>query len=172
MIQRIIVLLIISLSITSCASVYYISDHLSTAEKKEFKTYTTEDHCDQEISKLQAQRIKNAIDITMRDLGYQRAENGDLLVQYFVKNTTKQFVEECEDDYDRWTGGETCREMVITYEEGSIIIDMIDTDINTIIWHGAARGPSFKAMSKPDQEINRMVSKLLNYFQKGETKLK
>lgn len=171
MIRRIVVLLFAILSITSCSSVYYISDHINSAGQKEFKTYTTEDHCDKEISKLQAQRIKNAVDIAMRDLGYRRADNGDLLVQYFVKNTTKQYVEECDNDYDRWTGGETCREMVFTYEEGSIIIDMVDTDINTIIWHGAARGPSFNAMNKPDQEINRMVAKLLSYFEAGETKL-
>ncbi len=169
---RYLFLLAILVSLNSCAGVYYISDHKQDIEKKTYSSYMTEDHCDDAINPIMQQRIKNAVDIKMRSMGYKYSERGDLLVQYFVKNTTKEYLQKCENDYDRWAGGETCREMVITYEEGSIIIDMIDTDNNTIIWHGAARGPSFNAMRKPDKDINQMVSKLLDYYHAGETSLK
>ena len=168
---RILLLLILSVAFSSCSSVYYISDHMNIDSDKIYKTYMTEDHCDKSITPIQAQRIKNAVDLNMRSLGYVETETADILVQYFVKNTTKEYVQECENDYDRWTGGETCREMVITYEEGSIIIDLIDTDNNTIIWHGAARGPSFNAMRKPDKDINQMVGKLLEFYVEGESNL-
>jgi hypothetical protein len=162
--MRNILLLGILLFLTSCSQVYYVSDPAAGLDSNKYMSYGTEEHCDEEVSQLNLQRIKNALDIGMRDIGLERSDRPDLLVKFFVKNKTKKYIEECADHYDRWTGGETCREKVLTYEEGSIVIDFIDTDTNTIVWHGAAHGPSFNTLKKPDQEINRMVSKLIKMY--------
>ena len=114
---------ILTLLMFSCSSVYYVSDPALGLDASTYQSYGTEEFCDEEISMLNMQRIKNAVDISMRDIGYARSDDPDVLIKYFVKNKTKKYIEECADHYDRWTGGETCRERVLTYEEGSIIID-------------------------------------------------
>lgn len=156
--------LLLAIGFSSCSKVIYISDPLENTDFSVYQTYGTEEHCDEGISSLNAQRIKNAVEVNLRKNGYTVSNNPDLLVKYFVKNTTKKIVEECSDYYDRWTGGETCRERVVNYEEGSIVIDFIDTHKNTIIWHGAAKGPSFQKLSKPGEDINNMVKKLVDLY--------
>ena len=156
---------ILALLMVSCSNIYYISDPNEGLNASLYNSYNTEESCDEEISRLNMQRIKNAVDISMRDIGYAKSENPDVLVKYFVKSQTKeQYIQECTNHYSRWIRGMICRERVLTYEEGSIVIDIIDTQTNTIIWHGAVRGPSFDSFSRPNQDINRMVKKLIAMY--------
>lgn len=167
--KNIILLILLGVGISSCSKVIYVSDPLENTDFTIYNTYGTEEHCDESISSINMQRIKNSVEVNLRKNGYVVSGNPDILVKYFVKDKTKKIIEECSDYYDRWTGGETCRERVVNYEEGSIVIDFIDTNKNTIIWHGAAKGPSFNKLSDPGKDIDRMVSKLINlYFLNGQ----
>lgn len=163
--KKVITLLIIASCISSCSTVSYMTDNLKQVDIPNFRTYATEDNCDdKEINPIMLQRVKNAIDINMRDNNIVRSSNPDMLVQYFIKNEVKTSFSQCRIDYDRWVGGEDCRNKVISYEEGSIIIDFVDTNTSTIVWHGAIRGPSFNYMKDPDTKINEMVTNLLDHF--------
>ncbi len=163
--KKIITLLCLALLLTSCATVSYMTDNLVDVDIPNFRTYSTEDHCeDQDINPIMLQRVKNAIDISMRNRSVVRSKNPDMIVQYFIKNEMKNYYSTCRIDYNRWEGGEDCRNKVITYEEGSIVIDFVDTNTNTIVWHGAIKGPSFNYMKDPDTKINNMVSNLLEHF--------
>ncbi len=148
----------------SCSPILYVSDHLNSFDPLQYTTYGMEENCGDEINPIMAIRIKNALEKNLRQNGYENHENPDLLVKYFIKNITKKYVEECTNEYDRWHGGETCKARVISYEEGSIVIDIIDTNNNTIIWHGAVRGPSFENIKNPNSRINEMIDELLEYY--------
>lgn len=150
--------------LSSCASVSYMSDSLSDVDLPEFESYSTIDNCDESVNPIMVLRVKNAIDINMKRERKVRSKNPDVLVQYFIKNETKSYQSNCRVDYDRWVGGEECRDKVITYEEGSIVVDIVNTNNNTIVWHGVIKGPSFNYIKDPDTKINEMVSNLMSLF--------
>lgn len=167
--KNIIALLFICIGLASCSRVSYMTDNLQDVDIPSFRTYATEDHCDdKEINPIMLQRVKNAIDINMRDHNITRSGHPDMLVQYFIKNELKSYSTHCRIDYDRWIGGVDCRNKVVSYEEGSIVIDFVDTNTNTIVWHGAIKGPSFNYMKDPDTKINEMVSNLMDLFFDGK----
>lgn len=148
----------------SCSSTRYTSDSLQDVDAKAYHTYVMEDNCGDDINPIMQIRIKNALEKKLRSSDYTMSPNADILVKYFVKNTSKHYVEECTDEYERWEGGQTCQERVITYEEGSIVIDMIDTRTNTIIWHGAAFGPSWDSIHDPNKKVDAVIAKLLDRY--------
>jgi hypothetical protein len=123
-----------------------------------------EDNCADDINPIMQLRIKNALERTLRNHDYSKSLDADILVKYFVKNVTKKYVEECREEYARWEGGKLCEEKVVNYVEGSIVIDIIDTRTNTIIWHGAAYGPSWSSIRDPNKKVNEVVMKLLDRY--------
>jgi len=155
------------LSITawvSCSSTQYISDSLQDVDASKYHTYIMEDNCADDINPIMQIRIKNALEKKLRNNDYSKHSNADILVKYFVKNVSKKYVEECREEYARWEGGKVCQERVVNYVEGSIVIDIIDTKTNSIIWHGAAYGPSWSSISNPNKKINEVVDNLLERY--------
>lgn len=148
----------------SCSSTQYVSDSLQDVDPSKYHTYVMEDNCADDINPIMQIRIKNALERTLRNNDYSRNSNADILVKYFVKNLSKKYVEECREEYARWEGGKVCQERVVNYVEGSIVIDVIDTRTNTIIWHGAAYGPSWSNISDPNKKVNEVVNKLLERY--------
>lgn len=148
---------------SSCASVRYSTDMLPDTIFPSFRTFAVEENCDRDVNPIMAIRFSNAINKEMTSRGYTRSDNPDILVQAFMKNEKRSFIDEC-DYYDRWEGGEYCKSRYITYEEGTAIIDIVNTNDQRIIWHGTATGGSFNYMSNADNKINAMVSNLLNKF--------
>ena len=155
---------VIIIGLASCSSTQYLTDSLGSVDTSQFTSYTLEDNCGDDINPIMQIRIKNGIQQSLRDRNLTNNNNADLLIKYFVKNTNKKYVQECRDDYLRWEGGRRCIDRVITYEEGSLVVDMIDTRTNTIIWHGAAYGASWDRLSDPNKHINKTVSGLLDRF--------
>ena len=156
--------MILMTSLISCNSLYYQSDFLEEVNPHEYESYYTEVQCDDDVNPIVAQRIQNAIDKNARRLGYRPDRNGDLLVKYLIKNTSKKFIDECVHEYQRFGGGEFCRDRVVTYKEGSLIMDIINTSTNEIIWHGAAYGPSFNDWKDADRKVNEMVGTLFDRY--------
>ncbi|MDF1698422.1 MAG: DUF4136 domain-containing protein [Saprospiraceae bacterium] len=149
---------------TSCSTTQFVSDSLGDVDPNLYHTYTMEDNCSDDINPIMQIRIKNAIESKLRNNDYSKNDNADLLIKYFVKNLSKKYVEECREEYNRWEGGKLCQERVVTYVEGSIVIDIIDTKTNSIIWHGAAYGPSWSSISNPNQKVNEVVNTLLTKY--------
>lgn len=152
------------LMLSSCASTQYVSDSLGTVDASQYNTYVMEDNCADDINPIMQIRIKNALEKKLRMNNYTNNKNADILVKYFVKNISKKYVEECKEEYSRWEGGKYCQERVVNYVEGSIVIDIIDTRTNAIIWHGAAYGPSWSSLSDPNKKVNEVVNKLLERY--------
>jgi len=151
----------------SCSTTQYISDSLQDVSPTKYHTYEMEDNCSDDINPIMQIRIKNALEKKLRNNDYSQSSNADILVKYFVKNLSKKYVEECREEYARWEGGKLCQERVVNYVEGSIVIDMIDTRTNTIIWHGAAFGPSWSSISDPNKKVDEVVDTLLERYFKS-----
>lgn len=152
------------LCMNACSSTSYFADSMYEENPVSFKTYMTEEHCDENVNRIMALRIKNAIDISLTERGYSRSEDADFLVQYFVKLEQKSFVQTLCNYYDRWEGGESCEARVIDYEEGTIVIDLIDTKNNSIFWHGAITCAPFDDLKDPNQQLLDMVRNLFEKY--------
>lgn len=148
----------------SCSPTQYFSDNLGNLDTSKYQSYMTEDNCADDINPIMQIRIKNALDKNFRKNNYQQKPNADVLVKYFVKNLSKKYVEECREEYARWEGGKLCQERVVNYVEGSIVVDIIDTRTNTIIWHGAAYGASWSRIKDPNKKVDEVINKLLNKY--------
>ena len=159
--------ILLAMILSSCSSVYTWSDQREGVDFYSYQTYMIDEQCSDYnpgINPINQQRIKNAIELELRDLGYMRAENADINVKFLVKNETKFFYENCLRDYSGYRGGEMCIEKVHTYEEGSLVIDLIDIRSNTAIWHGGASGKSWKKIENPQSAISKMVSSIFNQY--------
>ncbi len=162
--HHVVIVVFATLLFQACSPTRYVSDSLAEIDTSQYKTYSMEENCTDDINPIMQIRIKNALETSLRSNNYSKSSNADVLVKYFVKNMNKQFVEECREEYNRWEGGEYCKERVINYVEGSIVIDIVDTRTNSIIWHGAAYGPSWSSLSNPNKKVKEVVDNLLSRY--------
>ena len=148
--------------LSSCASIEYVSDHLIEDGINGFKTYKIDDYCDADINTDIKETIKKSVNKNMADLGYNVSDSPDIIVQYFVKSIPREAtIQDCNVDYDQWEGGVVCKDKVITYEEGSMVIDFINNKTQEIIWHGAIRGLSLHEWRISKKQLDEKIAHLL-----------
>ncbi len=165
--RRLLILFIMIGFYASCSSITYWTDHQEDVDFSDYSTYKIDDQCSDYnpgINPIHQQRIKNAIEIALRDLNYSKSEDADLSIKYFVMNETKYFYEHCLPEYDDVAGGGQCIDKVYTYEEGTLVIDFIDIRRNLAVWHGGANGDSWDNMSNADETINEMVGRIMQEY--------
>lgn len=163
---KVIVIFSILLLSASCSDQIW-SDYDTGVDRKEFETYMMYVH-DTEyelgVNPINKIRIENAVKANLRDLGLKTSENPDLLVKYFVKLDQKEFIETCNNTYNEFSGGEYCIERVVTYEEGTLVIDIIDASEDKIVWHGVVQGAPIDRSRNPDKKIKTVIRKLMKEF--------
>ena len=155
--------------IYSCGSVTHWTDFEEGTTFEDYRTYKIDEQCSDYnpgINPIHQQRIKNAIELELRSMGYAKAEEADINIKFFVKNETKYFYEECLPEYDEFTGGQRCVERVHTYEEGTLVIDFIDISENLAVWHGGASGESWDRLDNASQKIGKMVRAIIGDYRK------
>lgn len=151
--------------LTGCMSVRYVVDRQDVGRHDSYKTYRIEEHCLDipiGVNPINQQRIQNAIEVNLRNYGLLSEKgDADLLVKYYVKNKTIYYNSGCDDYYENVKGGQQCVERISSYEEGSLIVDVIDQLAQKVIWHGAAVGPTYDEMKDPQKKIDKIVGELL-----------
>ena len=160
---------IITVIFGSCSSPQYWSNYEADKNYNSYSTYQLEAHEDKfmvGVDHISELRIRNAIELELRGMGLRPSDSPDLLVKYLVKNETKFFTEFCSAYYEDVEGGDICFDRVITYEEGSMVIDFVDLSKSVVIWHGGSVGKGWEEMRNPDKEIRKMVGLLLSEFEK------
>ena len=148
----------------SCNSIRYYSDHLEETPILKGKTYSVEGDCQRGVNRIQEIRVSNSIHDFFQSRGYERSENPDVLIQFFIKEERNSYLTQECDYYGRWMYGEHCSTRVVDYTEGSIVVDVIQTNSESIIWHGVIYGPKFDYIKNPNQKISQYVDKLLGDY--------
>ncbi len=169
--------------LTSCSSIKVLSDYDQQANFNGYKSYafykTGIDKA--QISDLDKKRILRAIENEMSGRGFIKSENPDLLVSIFTKE------EERVDVYNNnfgwgwggawgwgpawawgpgwgwgWGGGTG----VSTSTQGSLYIDLIDTQTKELVWQGKGEGTlsNTKNIEKKEQRIREFVSQILEQY--------
>ncbi|KQC31131.1 DUF4136 domain-containing protein [Flagellimonas eckloniae] len=167
--------------LTSCSSVRVIADYDKEANFKTYKTYafykTGIDKA--QISDLDKKRILKAIDAEMSSRGFVKSEQPDVLVSIFTKERERVDVYNNNFGwgwgwggfYNPWLwgpgwGGGWGGNNVSTRTEGSLYIDLIDTQNRELVWQGRGVGTlnNIKNIEKKEERIREFVSQILQEY--------
>lgn len=173
LIQLIVVLALSCFS--GCSSISVSSDYRDSTGFTTLRTFswilkTPEGDIDLGgINQLVRERIQDAIAAELANKGYIEiiAGNSDFYVTYFVRTEERIRVENMGGPFIRpyWGMGMGYAE-VYQYEEGTLIIDLLDGKKQNIIWRGVAKGVVDWKGTTGGQTgmINEAVQKVLAQF--------
>jgi hypothetical protein len=118
-------------------------------------------------------RIRSAVDRTLAGKGIRQVEvsQADFLVNYYVNLEQKIRVDTVPTTsygygYGGWYGGTASETRVQQYEEGTLILDVVDPEKDELLWRGSGSTRVSKKTSPEAREkkIDEIVSKLLESF--------
>jgi hypothetical protein len=118
------------------------------------------------------QRIRNAVNQALPNRGLTRDEdNPDLLVVYHLGVQDKVQVTDWGYSYGRSYYGMGARDIdVYQYQQGTLIIDLVDSQAKTLVWRGSGTKTLGSSNISPEQQqknINEAVGKILSQFPPG-----
>ena len=122
-----------------------------------------------EMNDLIIKRIKNAVDHQLQTKGFREvSENPDFLIAIHI--TTQQKINIVDWGYSYgpyWRRGYPYGGVEIyQYQEGTLIIDVINAAKKELVWRGSATAVSEPDLSpdKRTQKINKAVAKIMEKF--------
>ena len=116
---------------------------------------------------LNDNRIKSAMESQLNLNGFRmQTEKPDFIVAYYVTTRNKLNVQDYSYGPPRWFGSRDIR--VNQYQEGTLMVDFIDTKTNQVVWRGRASGTL--ELKGVDKKISKSVEKLVKQFVKDTQK--
>ena len=170
---KLIPLFIFILLLSSCNAVRVNSDFDKDVNFSQFKTYafykTGIDKA--EISDLDKKRILRSIDNHMQKKGFTKSETPDLLINIFTKEKQQVDVNQFNTGWgygwgmgwNPWLWGGNSN-MVNTYTEGTLFIDLIDAKKKEMVWQGEGQGNLTKNSSEKEGVIDEFVRRILEQY--------
>ena len=117
-------------------------------------------------------RVREAVDRELAAKGYTKtgASSANFLVTYYLGLESKIDIHTIHSSYGYgyrgWYGGMGTETMVDQYDEGSLILDVLDPKGSDLLWRGtgSARVSTSNTPEKREQRINDAVAKILATF--------
>ncbi|RKS53631.1 uncharacterized protein DUF4136 [Gillisia mitskevichiae] len=172
------VLLFLAVGITSCSTVKVASDYDQKVDFSQYKSFAFFkpgiDKAD--ISDLDKKRILRAIEEEMTAKGFTKSEEPDLLVSIFTK--TKENINIYQNNrygygygwgWNPWYWG-AGQNTVNTTSEGTLYIDLIDSNGKELVWQGMGTAALAKEVNKKQERISEIVEKIFEKYPPGQTK--
>jgi hypothetical protein len=173
------VLVAAALVATGCSSISVRQDYDTQADFVAYKTYawiqqpTTavgNARAAQQMNTLLDKRIKDAVNAQLAAKGMTLVtENPDVLVMYYTGIDNKIEVQDYGYTYPRygyggWYGGGQVD--VYEYNEGTLIVDLIDAKSDQLVWRGTATKVIDETASAQEREanLNEVISKLFAQY--------
>ena len=159
--------------LAGCSSVTTSYDFDPDAKFEGLETYRwIESKVDEDADPLVLGRVKRAVDDGLAAAGYRKIESGgaDFGVAAHLRSRQRIAVRDTGYvgpyygyGYAHWVDR---RVDVYEYEEGSLILDVVDAKTNKLVWRGVARA-AVPENPKPEERtklVNEAVTKLLADF--------
>ncbi len=160
---------IILIAISACSSVRVTSDYDKEVDFTNFKTFDfTQEANDLPIMDLNRRRILNAVTTEMELRGYQKQNSPDLLVDLHVSTEQKVDMTSTTNwygssyHYGYWRGYTRNTIDVNQYTEGSLFIDLINTENNNLVWQGVGTKTLAENTQNQDEIIKKAVKKIFS----------
>ncbi|CAM4161437.1 DUF4136 domain-containing protein [Gillisia hiemivivida] len=171
------VLLLLAVGMTSCNTVKVASDYDQNVNFSQYKSFAFFkpgiDKAD--ISDLDKKRILRAIEEEMMSKGFTKSEEPDLLVSIFTK--TKENINIYQNNrfgygygwgWYPWYWG-AGQNTVSTTSEGTLYIDLIDSEGKELVWQGMGTAALAKEVNKKQERISEIVEKIFEKYPPGQT---
>jgi hypothetical protein len=167
--KRAVCLLALGLAIVGmgCSSMSINHDYDTSVDFRSYKTFDWIEQPTspagnaqqaQQRSDLLAKRIRNAVNSELGQKGMWRdTGNPDLLLVYHTGVQNKVNVTDWGYSYGRgYYGGYGSNIDVYSYDEGTLIVDLIDTKTKELVWRGSAK----KALSSnpSPEEVDKTIT--------------
>lgn len=160
---------------SSCATVRVQTDYDPAADFTRLRSYAWQPRppradADPRISNdLLDARIRSAVDRVLQARGYQVTTDAtpDFHVAYIVTIDTRTDIHTVPVSYGwGWWGVMGTETYVDRYEQGTLLLDIIDTGSNKLIWRGsaAARVVDDDSPEERTRRVNDAVEKILERF--------
>jgi hypothetical protein len=160
--------------VSACASGPKIRvDKDPAANMSAYKTFGFFDHLQTDrpgYSSLMTTRLKLATTQQLERLGYTYDERSpQLRVNFFLKVADKIDIRSTANPgrvgrYVAWAGYPGTLETV-DYKAGTLSIDLVDADTNSLVWQGLAEGKvSEQAMKNPGSAVDAVVASIFGNF--------
>ena len=167
------VFLFCSILLVGCAPISTNFDYDASWDFESLKTYQLlTPPVDSAVNSLSRDRVTNAINSELIARGYNEVDTDpDFQVAYHVGSQDKIQVSDWGYGYGGrgsyyGYGGRRSAVDVYQYQEGSLIVDIVDTDAHKLIWRGTAR-KVLDTNPTPEQRtatVNAAVAKILEDF--------
>ncbi|WP_018617475.1 DUF4136 domain-containing protein [Segetibacter koreensis] len=150
------------------------SDYDKDANISNYKTYSwpTEEEIEKKgtnplyYNELNDKRIKNAVYEQMKSRGFTyQNEKQPLEMHYHIIVEDKTFIATEPGGYVYPEFWQLKRTQAYPYQQGTLIIDLMDTRTKMLVWRGWATGAIEDQVSrKPEQTIQKAVAKIFKLF--------
>ena len=181
------ILSVFSLSLISCSSVKYSTDFDPTQDFSKYKTYRFANPSEVDPDDLLTQyplikkRVMAAIEQDFAAKGFKESEEGDpdfVVVLTAGSKERMQVTNTGGYGYGGWYGGYYGygpgyggSTYVSYYDEGTLIIDIVDWQEKELSFRGAATGTLSKKEKTPEEsqaDIDELVKNILSKFPPGQ----
>ena len=112
--------------------------------------------------------VEGAVEKQLAARGFERASSGtpDLLIHYHASINQRIDVNRVDRSYG-YCYNDNCDARVVEYEAGTLVIDMVDTRTNRVIWRGWSQESVEGVLDNPDRMARRIeegVRRMLDRF--------
>jgi hypothetical protein len=168
--------LVLLVSIAGCSSLSVNYDYDQNVEWSKFKTYgwmekpqpPTDPGSPLQNTPLLQQRIHNSVDFEMDQRGITLNDNPDLLIVYHIGAQDKIQVTDWGYRYSDYYWGYGGRQIdVYQFTEGSLVIDLIDAETESLVWRGTGTGVVNQDPKSPEEmqdRANNVINKIMESF--------
>lgn len=183
---RLIPLILLGLLFGCSPTVKVTSDYDHSANFSEYKTFAVYDLRAQEgqVNQLNADRVAKAIRAEMTAKGFVESDNPDLKVNAvsILKNKTQVTADSnfygyggMYRPYGYWGGGAmmgggTTTFNTYDYVDGSLIIDIVSSKTQKLLWQGIGNAQIDSKPDNPEEFIAGAIKKILENFPPGLAK--
>lgn len=169
---------ILTLLLTGCSTIEVTTDYDTKYQFSTMQTYAIQIDNNKSADSLTAERIDSAIRMVLDSKGYRHMTvNADVAVSFYLSSQTitkndssAQFVTAAP--YRRFGMAVSIPvDSTRTYDEGKLVIDVIDTKTDRLIWRGIGKDAlrSFSTPQKKTEYINETVKEIMRRFPSSKT---
>ncbi len=162
-----------TLGLTSCSPFQVRSDYADTANFSTYKTYKLRID-DLKLNDIDKDRVLNELSKQLQTKGLTPGENPDLIIN--VKANHKKVTDiQTSRPMGMWGwggpwgfGGGTT--WTSNYNQGGLVIDLIDAKTQKLVWQGVGNGISVDSPKTKQKQIPEIVAEIMTNYppQKGK----
>lgn len=155
-----------TLTITSCSPFQVRSDYSETANFSSYKTYKLRID-DLKLNDIDKDRVLNEVSKQLKTRGLSVSENPDLIVNIKAQHKKITSIQDAY-PYGMWGWGGSWewgfgvhRTWSNNYNQGALVLDLIDARTQKLVWQGIGDGISVDAPKSKQKQIPNIVAEIM-----------